>query len=290
MENSIDTYLQYQTKTRKLASNTILSYQRDLYAFFSFLEARKIKYKKVKKAEIYEYISYLQQNGKSASTVARVVASIRNFYKFLVLTDVIKKDPAVGISSPKGEKKLPGILTVAEVDRLLSQPQGDSFKELRDKAMLEVLYATGVRASVFVELTMLNLDLNNNLLMFMENDKQRVVPFGNQARIALERYLSASDYHSGEEAYLFTNLYGKKLTRQGFWKIIKYYKTKASIKKEVTPQVLRHSFAAHLMDNGIDDESLQELMGYSAISSVKKYAELSNRRIVDIYKKVHPRA
>ncbi|MBO5454215.1 MAG: tyrosine-type recombinase/integrase [Clostridia bacterium] len=290
MEKAVDTYLNFQNKVKKLSGNTVSSYRRDLYAFAVYLQEKSISYKKVKKTDIYEYISQLQHKGKSQATVARVVASIRNFYHYLCMSGNMKKDPSSGISAPKIEKKLPGILTLSEVDRLLSQPSGTSYKERRDKAMLELLYATGIRVSELIELTVDNLDMDNYVIMFIENGKQRIVPFGNQAHKALELYFESSPYHSEPGISLFTNLYGKKLTRQGFWKIIKHYKVMAAIKKDITPQMLRHSFAAHLMDNGIDNSSLQELMGYSAIASVKKYEELSGKRIVDIYKKVHPRA
>ncbi len=290
MENIIDTYLGFQLKVKKLSDNTIISYKRDLNAFFEYLESNSVSYKKVKKADIYAYIAFLQHNGKSVATVSRVLASIRNFYHYLCISGVLKKDPSLGIASPKYEKKLPGILTINEIERLLSEPSGTSYKELRDKAMLELLYATGIRVTELIELTLDNLDLDNSVLIFSDSNKQRIVPFGSQAHKALKTYMDNPAFNSKENVYIFTNLYGKKLTRQGFWKIIKHYKTAASIKKEITPQTLRHSFAAHLMDNGIDNSSLQELMGYSAIASVKKYEELSGKRIIDIYKKVHPRA
>lgn len=290
MEKSIDTYLENQNKTKKLSDNTILSYRRDLYAFSEYLKSAKKSFLKVKKNDLYEYMSYLQRKGKSVSTVARHIASIRNFYQYMVSSGKVKTDPCIGISSPKSEKKLPGILTLSEVERLLSQPNGNTYKELRDKAMLELLYATGIKVSELIELTVNEIDIENSIIIFTGNEKQRIVPFGNSAKKAMINYLNNSDFHQKENAYLFTNLYGNKLTRQGFWKILKHYKIAASIQKEITPKTLRHSFAVHLMDNGIDVGSLQELMGYSAISSAKKYAELSGRRIIDIYKKVHPRA
>jgi len=290
LEKIVDTYLEFQNKVKKLSENTVSSYRRDLCAFSDYLYSAGINYKKVKKTDIYEYITLLQQKGKSSATVARVVASIRSFYRYLCVSGVMKKDPSLGVSAPKTEKKLPGILTLSEVDRFLSQPSGNSYKHRRDKAMLELLYATGIRVSELIELTTDNLDMDNSIIILNDNIKQRIVPFGSQAQKALTVYLGNSPYHQEPGTYLFTNLYGKKLTRQGFWKIIKHYKVLASIRKEITPQTLRHSFAAHLMDNGIDNSSLQELMGYSAIASVKKYEELSGKRIVDIYKKVHPRA
>lgn len=290
MEKSIDTYLEFQIKTKRLSENTILSYRRDLYAFSEYLKSLKINYLKVKKTDVYEYIYNLQQKGKSVSTIARTTASIRNYYHYMFMSGKIKQDPSLGINSPKIEKKLPGILSLSEVERLLSQPKGNTYKELRDKAMLELLYATGIKVSELIELTLNEIDIDNSIIILAENEKQRIVPFGSKAKKALVNYLNNSKFHNDSNGYLFTNLYGNKLTRQGFWKILKYYKVAASIQKEITPKTLRHSYAVHLMDNGIDISSLQELMGYSAISSAKKYAELSGRRIIDIYKKVHPRA
>lgn len=289
MEKTVDTYLDFQLKTKRLSQNTIISYRHDLYAFADYLYSNSINYTKVKKSDILAYITFLQQSGKSNSTVARIIASIRNYYHYLCISGKIHRDPTLGISSPKFEKKLPGILTLSEVDRLLSQPCGDTYKDKRDKAMLELLYATGIRVSELIELTVENIDLDNCVIVFYSDGKQRLVPFGSHALKALKAYVEGSDYHKEPGAFLFTNLHGRKLTRQGFWKIIKHYREKANIKKTITPSILRHSFAAHLMDNGIDNSSLQELMGFSAIASVKKYEELSGKRIVDVYKKVHPR-
>ncbi len=290
MENVISTYLDFQSKVKKLSENTIISYRRDLNGFCEYLKSNSISYKKAKKTDIYGYVTYLQRTGKSAATVSRVLASVRNFYHYLCITGNLKKDPTIDVASPKCEKKLPGILTLNEVEKLLSAPSGNSYKEIRDRAMLELLYATGIRVSELIELTFDNIDFDNSVLVFNEVGKQRIIPFGSQARKALRIYRDNFAFYERDNVYFFTNLYGKKLTRQGFWKIIKHYKSVAAIKKEITPQILRHSFAAHLMDNGIDNSSLQELMGYQAIASVKKYEELSGKKIIDIYKKVHPRA
>ena len=289
MEKIVDTYLEFQNKVKKLSENTVSSYRRDLCAFSDYLYSAGINYKKVKKTDIYEYITLLQQKGKSSATVARVVASIRSFYRYLCVSGVMKKDPSLGVSAPKTEKKLPGILTLSEVDRFLSQPSGNSYKHRRDKAMLELLYATGIRVSELIELTTDNLDMDNSIIILNDNIKQRIVPFGSQAQKALTVYLGNSPYHQEPGTYLFTNLYGKKLTRQGFWKIIKHYKVLASIRKEITPQTLRHSFAAHLVENGADLKSVQEMLGHSDISTTQIYAQMGHHKIREVYTKTHPR-
>lgn len=292
METSIDTYLRYLKETKRLSDNTISSYRRDLVAYLNYLEGQRIPLEKVKRSNIVNYEIMQQKSGKSNASIARMLASIRGYHQYLYLIGVTAKNPSAGIESPKQERKLPGILTVKEVDLLLSQPVLNNYKGYRDKAMLELLYATGIRVSELIGLQVKDVDFKHGLIRCHGEDKERYIPFGAICSDALQTYINLSPYHRDQdpEQLLFTNLNGKQMSRQGFWKIIKRYKQQAGIEKEITPQVLRHSFAAHLMDNGVDLKSLQELMGHAAISSTQVYDELTHNRLREIYKKTHPRA
>jgi integrase/recombinase XerD len=247
---------------------------------------------KLRKNNLTAYFVYLQKEGKSVATVARAIAAVRGFYEYLALSGVVKRDPAAGIPVPKPEKRLPGILTVHEIEVFLDQPDLSSTKGCRDKAMLELMYATGLKVSELIALKLGDVDFNTGLIRCVSGGTERIVPFGSVSSDALKKYIELSVYHRSKnpDMLLFTNLYGKQMSRQGFWKIIKQYKAQAGIAKEITPQVLRHSFAAHLIDNGLDTSALQELMGYTAASSAQFYANLSGAHIKEIYKKAHPRA
>lgn len=287
----IDTYLGYLEKKRKLSDNTLLSYKHDLYGYLSYLQNNNSTIVKAKKATVTSYLSLLQREGKSAHTIARSLASIRGMYKYLNVTEKMKRNPVNGISSPKTERQFPEILTIKEVDRLLSQPQGEDFKNVRDKAMLELMYATGIRVSELVEIKLDDIEIEKEILRCEGTDK-RVLPFGILAKTALEKYLEISPFHNGtkqQSTYLFVNIYGNSLTRQGFWKIIRQYKKSAGIEKEINPKILRHSFATHLLENGADVKSLQELMGHSAISSTQFYENLKSSKLREVYSKYHPR-
>ena len=287
----IDTYLGYLEKKRKLSGNTLLSYKHDLYEYYEYLSSNKVAITRAGKNTITTYLSLMQRNGKSATTVARALASVRGMYKYLNVTERMKRNPTDGIVTPKSERKLPEILTVKEVDRLLSGPTGEDFKSLRDKAMLELLYATGIRASELTELKNDNLELDKEIIR-CEGADRRVLPFGVLAKTAIAKYLEISPFHNGtkeQSTYLFVNVYGKKLTRQGFWKIIKQYKKSAGIEKEINPKILRTSFAAHLLENGADVKSLQEFMGHSSVASTQFYENLKSSKLREVYAKYHPR-
>lgn len=287
----IDTYLGYLEKKRKLSGNTLLSYKHDLYEYYEYLSSNKVAITRAGKNTITTYLSLMQRNGKSATTVARALASVRGMYKYLNVTERMKRNPTDGIVTPKSERKLPEILTVKEVDRLLSGPTGENFKSLRDKAMLELLYATGIRASELTELKNDNLELDKEIVR-CEGADRRVLPFGILAKTAIAKYLEISPFHNGtkeQSTYLFVNVYGKKLTRQGFWKIIKQYKKSAGIEKEINPKILRTSFAAHLLENGADVKSLQEFMGHSSVASTQFYENLKSSKLREVYAKYHPR-
>lgn len=287
----IDTYLGYLENKRKLSHNTLSSYKHDLYDYSKYLKDNSVTELKAKKATVTAYLSLLQRQGKGAQTISRNLASIRGFYKYLNVTERMKRNPTNGLSSPKSERHLPEILTVKEVDRLLSQPNGEDFKNVRDKAMLELLYATGIRVSELIEAKVDDVEVEKEILR-CEGTDRRVLPFGILAKTAIKKYLEISPFHNGtkeQSEYLFVNIYGKPLTRQGFWKIIRQYKKSAGIEKEISPKVLRHSFATHLLENGADIKSLQELMGHSAVASTKFYENLKSSKLREVYSKYHPR-
>lgn len=287
----IDTYLGYLEKKRSLSGNTLLSYKHDLYDYYEYLAANNVTITRAGKSTVAAYLSLMQRNGKSAQTIARTLASVRGLYRYLNAIERMKRNPAAGIATPKTERKLPEILTVKEVDRLLSQPSGEDFKSVRDKAMLELLYATGIRASELIELKNDDLELEKEIVR-CESADSRVLPFGVLAKTAIAKYLEISPFHNGQKeqsTYLFVNVYGKQLTRQGFWKIIKQYKKNAGIEKEINPKILRNSFAAHLLENGADVKSLQEFMGHSVLASTQFYENLKSSKLREVYAKYHPR-
>ena len=287
----IDTYLSYLEKKRKLSENTLLSYKHDLYDYLEYLTSNKLTITGVRKGAVTSYFSLMQREGKSVQTIARAMASIRGMYKYLNVIERMKRNPTDGIAAPKSERKLPEILTIREVERLLSQPSGDDFKSVRDKAMLELLYATGIRASELIELKNDDMELDKEIVR-CEGADRRVLPFGILAKTAISRYLEVSPFHNGQKeqsTYLFVNVYGKQLTRQGFWKIIKQYKKSAEIEKEINPKILRHSFAAHLLENGADVRALQEFMGHSVLASTQFYENLKSSKLREVYAKYHPR-
>ncbi|SHE41233.1 MULTISPECIES: site-specific tyrosine recombinase XerD [Caloramator] len=278
--------------TKSLSRNTIESYSRDLQQFLEYLKNENLDYRKVKRTNIIAYILYLQKEGKATSSILRSLATLRAFYKQNIVKGLIEQDPTIDIEAPKVEKKFPEILTIDEVETLLAMPNEGEPKGARDKAMLEILYATGIRVT---ELINLNIDDVNLLLGYVKcnGSKERIVPIGKLAIEALTNYVEKYRYtflKNEEECALFLNHRGERLTRQGFWKVIKYYAKLANIQKEITPHTLRHSFAAHLIENGADLRSVQQMLGHSDISTTQIYAELLKNKISDVYKKSHPRA
>lgn len=292
MDVVVNKYIKELETEKKLSKNTLESYSRDVRQFLEFLKENDIDFKNVKKANIISYTLYLQKQGKAVSSISRSLASIRSFYHVLVKNNMVKSMPTMDIESPKIEKKIPEILTVKEVESLLSIPKADSYKGARDKAMLELLYASGIRVT---ELISLNLDDVNLELAYIKcnGTKERIIPVGKIALDSIALYIKSfrMEFHrqKNKEA-LFLNFHGERLTRQGFWKIIKYYSQIAGIKKEITPHTLRHSFAAHLIQNGADLKSVQQMLGHSDISTTQIYADMVKNRISDVYKKSHPRA
>ena len=293
MDKQIKLFLDFLENDKKLVSNTLQSYKRDILQYQEYVEENNINYLKVNSNTIKSYFEYLSDAGKKKSTISRNLASIRSFYQFLVRTKKIKKDPTSGVQSPKLEKKVPNILTAKEVELLLEQPKDVDLKGIRDKAMLEFAYATGMRVTEIISLDINDVNFKDNYVTCKSGHKKRIIPLGNLSMKALNEYVKSSrPYLIKDEntKALFVNINGKRLTRQGFWKIVKYYKEQANITKDITPHVLRHSFATHLLQNGADLKAIQTMLGHSDISSTQVYMQFQNENLKEIYKKAHPRA
>lgn len=291
-----DLLLAYEAylKTEKRASdNTVSSYMRDVHQFSEAMLVRGVDLTEVLVQDIEEYVVLLNQRGKSPATITRSVASLKSFYQCLVEKGFVTENPAKAVAPVKVERKLPQILTGVEVELFLEQPECTDSKGYRDHAMLELLYATGIRVSELISLNIDDINLPNGVLRCHSKGKERIIPLYPAAIRALSDYITMVRpqlIESQNEAALFVNMSGERMSRQGFWKLIKYYQEKAGIHKEVTPHTLRHSFAAHLLENGADLHSIQEMLGHAAISSTQIYSRLLNQKIKDVYKKAHPRA
>ena len=281
-------------ETKKSSSNTLESYIRDLSQFASFCDTLKLRSAaSVKQDTIKEYLDSLHKSGKSVATSTRVLATLRCYYGFLLSNGLVKDNPVTGIKLNKGTKKLPEILSSTEVTKLLSQPDINELKGCRDKAMLELLYATGIKVSELISIKVSDVNLQIGILHLKSDKNERVIPIYPDAVKSLTNYcinvrdVVLSDKSTDE---LFTNMNGQPLTRQGLWKIIKYYAEKANIKKDITPHTIRHSFAAHLLENGAPLKDIQEILGHSDLSSTQVYAQLMRNRYAQSYKKYHPLA
>jgi len=293
MDKQIQLFLDFLANDKKASSNTLQSYKRDLIQFDDYLVEKRLKYIKITSDEINEYFDYLKEQGKKTSTISRSLASIRAFYQYLLKNKKIRKDPSLGVKSPKVEKKVPSILTDKEVELLLDQPKTVDLKGIRDKAMLEFAYATGMRVTEIISLNIEDINLTDDFVFVHNGSKKRTIPIGALAVKAVREYIEkARPIIIKEESNnaLFVNLNGQRLTRQGFWKIVKYYKDQANISKDITPHVLRHSFATHLLQNGADLKAIQTMLGHSDISSTQVYMQFQNDSLKDIYNKAHPRA
>ena len=293
MEKQIKLFLEFLQNEKKVSDNTLQSYRRDIVYYNKYLESNKINYAKVKDEDVKDYLDHLQEIGKKSSTVSRNLASIRSFYQFLVRNKKVKSDPTNNIQSPKVEKKAPSVLTAQEVELLLDQPKDIDLKGTRDKAMLEFAYATGMRVTEIISLDVENVNLDEGYVVCKSATKQRNIPLGTMSLKALKEYIEeARPILIKDESVkaLFVNINGQRLTRQGFWKIVKYYKEQAHITKDITPHVLRHSYATHLLQNGADLKAIQTMLGHSDISSTQVYMQFQNDGLKNIYKKAHPRA
>ena len=290
MLDLIKAYENYLTKVKQASTNTICSYMRDIRQFAEWLGNDVLD---ASQLNISEYLQQIGQDGRSAATVSRTLASLKNFYAYLVSSGFCEKTPVTDIHVKRGEKKLPQILTGREIELLLSQPICVDAKGYRDKAMLEVMYATGIRVSELIELDLDDVNLELGVIKCTTVKKSRVIPLYPAALRALTIYIRdirESMLATTDEPALFVNVNGSRMSRQGFWKILKHYQETAHIDKDITPHTLRHSFAVHLLENGADIGSLQELMGHCDISSTQMYTHLINQKVKAVYEKCHPKA
>ena len=300
MRREIDAFISYMHEYRETSDNTEAAYARDLCKLMEYVQQSSASaegtmnnghevtsFAQVDRELLQSYILELEAQGRKASTISRFLASAKAFFSWQITVGMRSDNPTVGLKAPKIDKKPPEILSEEEVMRLLDQPSSHAPKELRDKAMMELLYATGIRVSELISLELSDVNLQMEYVTCKDGHKERTVPFGVTARCALELYLEKSRPRLvGDEncRLLFTNCSGEPMSRQGFWKIVKYYGKQAGLGSEITPHTLRHSFAAHLLENGADLKSVQELMGHSDISTTQVYMQLSDRKIREVYK------
>lgn len=293
MTDHIAAYRDYLTEEKHSSANTLSSYIRDLTQFQSWLLSNGVTdLRKVKKETINEYLLHMTHSGKSPATVTRSTASIKSFYAYLLQCGAVKTNPAKSVVAMKVERKFPEILTNREVELFLEQPKCVDEKGFRDHAMLELLYATGIRVSELIALNREDVNLQAAFLRCGGEKRERIIPLYPRAVKALRDYIQTvrPRLAGQEEPALFVNMNGQRMTRQGFWKIVKYYQGKAEITKDITPHTLRHSFAVHLLENGADLRSIQEMLGHADISSTQIYAQIVKQRLQDVYHKAHPLA
>jgi len=293
MEKQLKLFFDFLENEKQASNNTLQSYRRDIKQYENYLEQKQKTYSEVTPKEMKEYIDHLSEIGKKPSTISRNIASIRSFYQYEVKNKALGEDPTEGIQSPKVEKRVPSILTSNEVSLLLEQPKANDLKGIRDKAMLEFAYATGMRVTEIISLNVKDVNLDEGYVVCQTGSKKRTIPLGNISLNALKDYMNSARnvlIKKDDTEALFVNINGTRLTRQGFWKIIKYYKEQAHISKDITPHVLRHSFATHLLQNGADLKSIQAMLGHSDILSTQVYMQFQDDSLKDIYRKAHPRA
>ena len=285
-------YKRFLTEEKGSSENTVSSYVRDISQYLHWLPSEGLSPEHATQTDVDRYTKYLLSLGKSNATVTRCLASLKSFYAYLQREGVVPSNPARGLSLEKVERKLPQILTSKEVELFLEQPDPRDAKGCRDKAMLELLYATGIRVSELIGLNQEHLNLSAGFLRCANRKKERVIPLYSTAVRALADYIEhvrPQLIEQPDEHALFVNMNGSRMSRQGFWKIIKHYQDLAGIQKEITPHTLRHSFAAHLLENGADLHSIQEMLGHADISSTQVYTRVINPRLKDVYNKAHPR-
>ena len=294
MLDLVRAYENYLSKVKKASANTIASYIRDIRQYSEWLQMYEgMDVLDAQQLNIGSYLSYLEENGRSGATLSRSLASLKNFYSYLVSTGFLEKTPVADVKVERGEKKVPQILSGREIELLLSQPVCVDAKGYRDKAMLEVMYATGIRVTELIELNISDVNLDLGIIKCAGAKKTRAIPLYPAALRSLKNYLDnvrTSMLADPQEEALFVNVGGVRMSRQGFWKILKHYQSTAHIEKEITPHTLRHSFAVHLLENGADIGSVQELMGHSDISSTQVYTNLINQKLKNVYAKCHPKA
>ena len=289
--DEIARYEEYLVREKHASQNTVSSYLRDISQFADYLQARGPELLEVTAETVQSYMDWMLSRGKSAASVTRFLASVKSFYNFQIFSGKVKANPAKGVAAAKAERKYPKILTSKEVDLFLEQPQCVDAKGFRDHAMLELLYATGIRVSELITLDLEDLNLAAGFIHCSSKGKERIIPLYRTAVKALQDYawkIRPQLISDEEETALFVNMNGERMSRQGFWKIIKYYQEKAGIEKEITPHTLRHSF--HLLENGADLRSIQEMLGHADISSTQIYTHVVKGNLKDVYQKAHPRA
>lgn len=294
MLDLIGAYENYLTKVKQASANTIASYMRDLRQFADWLrQNEETEIVDATQVNISRYLAHLEEEGRSGATVSRSLASLKNFFGYVVSSGFLESTPVMDIRVDRGEKKLPQILTGREIELLLAQPSCVDAKGIRDKAMLEVMYATGMRVTELIDLDIDSINLDLGIIKCSGPKKTRSIPLYPAALQALSNYVNkvrGSMLAYPDEQALFVNVNGVRMSRQGFWKILKHYQETAHIEKEITPHTLRHSFAVHLLENGADLGSLQELMGHSDISSTQMYTQMINQKLKSVYAKCHPKA
>ncbi|MGE6258905.1 site-specific tyrosine recombinase XerD [Heyndrickxia sporothermodurans] len=297
MLDRLKDFIHFMVVEKGLSKNTIVSYERDLKSYIKYMEKveQTESLNDITRVHIVQFLNHLRKQGKSAKTLARHVASIRSFHQFLLREKASESDPTVHLETPQTERNLPKVLNLSEVEALLDAPSENSPLSLRDKAMLELLYATGIRVSELINLNLEDLHLTMGFVRCIgKGNKERIIPIGKTATNVLEMYLkdgrSKLISKQNQTQSLFLNHHGNRLTRQGFWKILKGLAKKANIEKELTPHTLRHSFATHLLENGADLRAVQEMLGHADISTTQIYTHVSKTRLKDVYSKHHPRA
>ncbi|OLO42678.1 site-specific tyrosine recombinase XerD [Alkalihalophilus pseudofirmus] len=296
MLEHIEEFIHYSMVERGLSNNTIESYRRDLKQYIKYMkeveQMNAIEF--IDRNGILNYLYFLKDKGRADTTIARTIASIRSFHQFCLREKISDKDPTVHIETPKAQKRLPKVLSTHEVEALLDAPNGNSELDLRNQAMLEVLYATGIRVSELCQLELQDVHITMGFVRCIgKGNKERIIPLGSKASEAFEKYLSNSRsklLKKDNHQKVFVNHHGKPLTRQGFWKVLKGLAQKANIKKELTPHTLRHSFATHLLENGADLRAVQEMLGHADISTTQIYTHVTKTRLKDVYAQYHPRA
>jgi integrase/recombinase XerD len=294
MLDLIGAYENYLTKVKQASGNTVASYMRDIRQFAGWLhDEEQMEVVEATQENIKVFLEHLESEGRSAATRSRALASLKNFYGYVVSSGFLTESPVVEVKVDRGEKKLPQILTSREIELLLAQPSSTDPKGIRDKAMLEVMYATGIRVSELISLDVDHVNLESGVIKCQSGKKSRTIPLYPEALRALTAYIrEVRSFLTAvpAERALFVNISGARMSRQGFWKILKHYQTAARIDKEITPHTLRHSFAVHLLENGADLGSLQELMGHSDISSTQMYTQMVDQHLKQVYARCHPKA
>jgi integrase/recombinase XerD len=296
MEEQINGFIQYLQTEREMAHNTLLSYHRDLKGYVHYLKSIESKqtWNDVQRVHLVQFLNHLRDTGKSPKTIARHIASMRAFHQYLLRSKLSDHDPSVQLEAPKMERTLPKVLSLQEVERLLIAPKLTDHFGIRDKAMLELLYATGIRVSELIGIDVHDIHLDMGFVRCTgKANKERIIPIGHTSSRALRQYLAESrplfEAKNQQDQALFLNHQGKRLTRQGFWKILKKLALEAGIDKDLTPHTLRHSFAVHLLENGADLRAVQEMLGHADISTTQIYANVTKIRLKDVYNKFHPR-